>query len=91
MPKLTPLHIGFLAANVVLGLVIGLLHARVPAMQGTAVPLLAWLVAGLLVLDLGFGRLAGTHPTQAVSMPVRLAALVLSYLGAASVAALLAG
>lgn len=91
MPKLTHLQIGFLAANTVLGLVIGLLHARVPAMQGTAVPLLAWLVAGLLVLDLAFGRFAGTHPTQAISMPVRLAALVLSYLAAATVPVLLAG
>jgi hypothetical protein len=91
MPQLTRLQIGFLAANAVLGLVVGLLHARVPAMQVTAVPLLAWLVAGLLVLDLGFGRLADAHPTQAVSMPVRLAALVLSYIAAATVPTLLAG
>ena len=90
MPKLSPLQIGFVAANAVLGLVIGLLHLRVPAMQGTAVPLLAWLVAGLLVLDLLFGRIAGVHPTQAVSMPLRLAALVISYLAAAAVPALLA-
>jgi hypothetical protein len=89
MPKLTPLYIGFLLANVVLGLVIGLLHVRVPAMQGTAVPLLAWLVAGLLVLDLVFGRIAGAHPTQAISMPVRLVALIASYLAAAAVPALL--
>lgn len=90
MPKLTHFHIGFLVANALLGLIIGLAHARVPAMQGTAVPLLAWLVAGLLVLDLIFGRIAGVHPTQAISMPFRLAALVISYLAAAAVPALLA-
>lgn len=91
MPKLTSLQIGFIAANAILGVVIGLLHLRVPAMQGTAVPLLAWLVAGLLVLDLVFGRIAGTHPTQAISMPVRLGALVLSYIAAATLPSLIAG
>mgnify|MGYP000893569159 CR=1 FL=1 len=89
MPKFTHLHIGFLVANALLGLFIGVLHSRVPAMQGTAVPLLAWLVAGLLVLDLIFGRIAGVHPTQAVSMPLRLTALVISYVAAAAVSALL--
>lgn len=89
MPKLTRLHIAFLAANAVLGLVVGLLYVRMPAMQGGAVPLLAWLVVGLLVLDIAFGRIARAHPTQAISMPVRLAALVLSYLVAATLPALL--
>lgn len=91
MPKLTPLQIGFVAANALLGLLIGILYARIPAMQGAAVPLLGWLVAGLLVLDLTFGWIAGAHPTQAVSMPVRIAALVVSYLAAASISAGLAG
>lgn len=90
MPQLTPLHIGFLAANAVLGLVIGILHARVPAMQGTAVPLLGWLVAGLLVLDLAFGHIAGKHPMHAISMPVRFVALVVSYLCAATIPGLFA-
>lgn len=89
MPKLSPLQVAFLAANAVLGLVIGLAHARVPGMQSLAIPLFGWLVAGVLVLDLLFGWLAGAHPTTVVTMPVRIVALVLSYAAAAGAAALI--
>jgi hypothetical protein len=90
MPKLTPLQIAFIVANAVLGLVIGLLHARIPAMQATAIPLFGWLVAGVLILDLAFGWLGGAHPTAVVSMPARIVALVVSYIAAAAAAAMIA-
>jgi len=89
MPKLTPLQIGFIVANAVLGLVLGVLHARLPLMQTSAVPLFGWLVAGVLVLDLAFGWIAGAHPTTVVTMPVRIAALIVAYLAATAAGAML--
>lgn len=79
MPQLSQRHILFLVANVVFGALMGMAFVRVPALSTSAIPIFGWLVAGVLVIDLAFGYLAGAHPTAVVTMPVRIAALVLSY------------
>lgn len=79
MPKLSPLHIAFLLVNIAFGAVFGIAHLRIPVLAASAVPVFGWLVAGVLVIDLIFGYLAGAHPTKVITMPVRITALVLSY------------
>ncbi len=80
MPKLSPLHIAFLVVNIVFGAAFGIAHLRIPVLAASAVPVFGWLVAGVLVIDLIFGYLAGAHPTKVITMPVRIGALVLSYI-----------
>lgn len=90
MPKLSPLHIAFVLVNIAFGAVFGIAHVRVPMLAASAVPVFGWLVAGVLVIDLVFGYLAGAHPTKVISMPVRIAALVLSYIASVVVTSVIA-
>ena len=79
MPQISPRHILFLVANIAFGALMGIAFVRVPALATSAIPIFGWLVAGVLAIDLIFGYLAGAHPTAVITMPVRIAALVLSY------------
>jgi hypothetical protein len=79
MPGLSRIQLAFLCANAVLGLLIGLATARTTALGLLKIPTFLWLVAGLFGLEMLAGRLARAHPATIVSMPIRVAALFVSF------------
>lgn len=79
MPDFSRLNILFVLANVVLGGIVGALSSLSPSFAALPIPIFGWLVLGVLLADLGFGALAGAHPSAVVTMPVRIVALVASY------------
>lgn len=80
MPEFSRMHILFVLANVVLGGIVGALGGLSPSFAALPIPVFGWLVLGVLLADLGFGALAGAHPSAVVTMPVRIVALVASYI-----------
>jgi hypothetical protein len=79
----------FLFANVLIGALVALAAARVPGFAALPVPQFGWLVGGVLLTDIAAGLLAGAHPTAVISMPVRIAALALSFIASLAVTAMI--
>lgn len=87
---LTKPQLLFLSANIVLGALIALAAARIPSFAALPVPQFGWLVVGVLLTDIAIGYMAGAHPTAVITMPVRIAALALSFFASLIVASALA-
>ena len=90
MQDITPTSALFVAVNAALGALIAILTQALPAFKALPVPTFAWLVIALFLADLAFGALRGVHPSQNLTMPVRLVALIASYGANVLVAAMLA-
>jgi hypothetical protein len=80
VPSIQPILVNFLAFNAVFGILIGLLTARVPAFQAIGIPSFLWLVAGLFAFEMTAGLLLKAHPSTLLTMPWRVAGLVLAFL-----------
>lgn len=80
----------FVAINAGLGALIAVLTHKVPAFAGLPVPTFAWLVIALFLADIALGAIRGVHPSQNLTMPTRLVALIASYGANVLVAAQLA-
>jgi hypothetical protein len=80
VPQLSLRDIAFLAANALIGLAVGVASARSSLFQTLQIPAFAWLVAGMFLLELIAGLVLKMHPATMVSMPLRVAALVVSFL-----------
>ena len=79
MPSFPPILIHLLAFNVLFGILIGALTARVPAFTTIGIPSFLWLVAGLFAFEMTAGLLLKTHPSELLTMPWRAAGLVLAF------------
>jgi hypothetical protein len=69
----------FLAANAVIGLAVGTAVARSPQFAAVQIPTFAWLVFGMFLVELVTGMAMKAHPSATVSMPLRLAGLIGSF------------
>jgi hypothetical protein len=78
MSGLSQMQIFFLAVNAALGLAVGTVAARSPDAAPLQLPAFAWLVAGMFLFELVAGFLLKKHPSAIISMPVRVAGLVVS-------------
>jgi hypothetical protein len=65
--------------NAIFGALIGALTARVPAFSAFGVPSFLWLVAGLFAFEMAAGLALKAHPSTLISMPWRVAGLILSF------------
>jgi hypothetical protein len=81
MRILSPLTIGFLTFSLVFGGIIGMLTARVPGFSALGLPSCLWLVAGQFAFEMLLGIVLNTHPSALIAMPLRLGALLLSFIG----------
>lgn len=79
MPRPSALQILFLAVNAAIGLAVGTAAARSSQFVALQIPTFAWLVLGMLCFEILAGLALKTHPAAAVSMPLRLAGLVVSF------------
>ena len=80
MPSLQPFTVHFLAFNAVFGILIGATAARVPAFAALGIPTFLWLaVAGLFAFEMCAGLLLKTHPSALLTMPWRVAGLMVSF------------
>jgi hypothetical protein len=79
MPRLSTLQVLFLVVNAAIGLAVGTAAARSPRFVALQIPTYAWLVLGMLAFELLAGLALKTHPAAAVSMPLRVAGLVVSF------------
>ena len=80
MPSLPPILFHFLGFNVIFGILIGAVSARVPAFSTLGIPSFLWLVAGLFAFEMGAGLVLKAHPAALLTMPWRVAGLVVSFL-----------
>ena len=79
MPSVTPLQLVFIAYNAAAGLLVGLLSAFSPAFERLSIPVFGWLIAAMFAFELVAGLVLKVHPSTAISMLVRMAALVISF------------
>jgi len=79
MPSVTPLQLVFIAYNAAAGLLVGLLSAFSPAFERLNIPVFGWLIAAMFAFELVAGLVLKVHPSTAISMLVRMAALVISF------------
>jgi hypothetical protein len=80
MPAVSGLQFAFLAYNAGVGLAVGLLTALSPAFAGLAIPVFAWLILAMFAFELVAGFLLEVHPAQAITLLVRVAAIIISFL-----------
>lgn len=69
----------FLATNALIGLAVGTAAARSQQFAALGVPNFAWLVGGMLALEVLAGLALKAHPSNLISMALRIAALVASF------------
>ena len=79
MPSLQPLTVQFLAFNALFGILIGATSARVPAFSTLGVPSFLWLIAGLFAFEMTAGLILKAHPSALLTMPWRVAGLIVSF------------
>lgn len=79
MPSISPIQIAFVAYNAAVGLVVGLMSAFNPAFDRLGIPVFAWLIAAMFAFEVVAGLVLKVHPSTAISMPMRVAALVISF------------
>jgi hypothetical protein len=89
MRALSPLTIGVVVFSVLFGSAIGALTARVPAFGSIGIPSFLWLVAGQFAFEMLVGIALRAHPSVLIAMPLRFAALVLSFLSCYATVAIL--
>ena len=78
MPRISPGQILFLAINAIIGLCVGT-AALSPAFAALGIPTFAWLVVGMLLVEVLAGLALKTHPSAIVTMPIRIAGLITSF------------
>jgi len=79
MPRLSALQVLFLVVNAAIGLAVGTAAVRSPQFAAVQIPTFVWLVLGLLACELLTGLALKTHPAAAISMPLRMAGLIVSF------------
>ena len=79
MPRLSVQELVFLAANALIGLLVGMASVRSPQFAAMQIPAFAWLVLGMFLLELLAGFVLKAHPANTVSMPLRFAGLIISF------------
>jgi hypothetical protein len=79
MFSLNSFQIVFIAVNAAIGLAVGTAAARSATFQALQIPAYAWLVAGMLMFEMLTGLALKVHPAVAVSMPLRVAGLIISF------------
>jgi len=79
MLRLSAGQIFFLAINALIGLIVGTAAALSPRFAALGIPTFAWLVVGMLLVELLAGLALKTHPSAIVTMPVRVAGLITSF------------
>jgi hypothetical protein len=79
MPRLSVQEFLFLVANAVIGFVVGSAVARSPQFAAFRIPTFVWLVLGMLAFELLAGLALKAHPSTIVSMPLRFAGLIVSF------------
>ena len=79
MPQLSAGQILFLAINAVIGLCVGTAAALSPDFAALRIPPFAWLVVGMLLVELMAGLALKAHPSALVTMPIRVAGLIMSF------------
>jgi hypothetical protein len=78
MPALSRLQIVFLAYNASVGVLVGILSARASWFEGLGLPAFAWLIAAMFVFEVIAGLLLREHPSTAITMGTRIAAIGIS-------------
>ena len=76
--ELFVLQPAFLIYNAVIGALVGWASARSAVFAGLGIPSFAWLVLGMLAFELLSGLALRAHPASVLSMPSRLAGLLLA-------------
>jgi hypothetical protein len=79
MPRISAGQILFLAINAIIGLCVGTAAALSPAFAALQIPTFAWLVVGMLIVEVLAGLALKTHPSAIVTMPTRVAGLMTSF------------
>jgi hypothetical protein len=79
MPRISPGQILFLAINAIIGLCVGTAAALSAAFAALGIPTFAWLVVGMLIVEVLAGLALKTHPSAIVTMPTRVAGLMTSF------------
>ncbi len=79
MPRISAGQILFLAINAIIGLCVGTAAALSPAFAALGIPTFAWLVVGMLLVEVLAGLALKTHPSAIVTMPIRVAGLMTSF------------
>jgi hypothetical protein len=79
MPQLSVGQLLFLAINAIIGLFIGTAAALSPGFAALRIPTFAWLVAGMLLVEVLAGLVLKSHPSAIVTMPIRVAGLITSF------------
>ena len=79
MPRLSVGQILFVAVNAMIGLFVGTAVALRPDFAALGIPTFVWLVLGMLLVEVLAGLALKTHPSAIVTMPVRIAALLTSF------------
>jgi hypothetical protein len=79
MPRPSVGQILFVAINALIGLSVGAAAVLSPAFAALNVPTFAWLVIGMLLVELLMGLALKAHPSALISMPLRIAGLATSF------------
>jgi hypothetical protein len=79
MPRISAGQILFLAINAIIGLCVGTAAALSPAFAALGIPTFAWLVVGMLIVEVLAGLALKMHPSAIVTMPIRFAGLMTSF------------
>jgi hypothetical protein len=79
MPQISPGQILFVSINAIIGLCVGAAVALSPAFAALGIPTFAWLVVGMLLVEVLAGLALKTHPSAIVTMPIRIAGLITSF------------
>jgi hypothetical protein len=79
MPHISSFKIIFLIYNFAVGLLVGTLAAGSPVFATLGVPTFLWLVAGLFAFEMLAGLAMKTHPSTLITMPWRIAGLMVSF------------
>jgi len=89
MISFDPVRTSLIAFNILFGILVGVLTARVPAFTALGMPAFLWLVAGLFAFELAAGLILNAHPSTILTMPWRAGALALAFLSCYGAIALL--
>jgi hypothetical protein len=73
-------HIAFLAFNLAVGLAVGTATVRSAGFSNIGIPTFMWPVVGMFAFEVAAGFATKTHPSVLLTMPWRIAGLILSLL-----------
>jgi hypothetical protein len=79
MPSLSSLQLIFFAYNAAVGLLVGTMGATSPWFDRLGVPVFAWLIAAMFAFEVIAGLIFKIHPSTAISMGTRIAAILISF------------